>query len=337
MNLKYKLAIEEFDISAFIEQYVSIIYVNDQEVRINVCPNCENNNYKLYVNVKKKVWICHVCSWGVGRNDIAILLAAIADCSILDIRLEILNQIIEVPKGNLEELLQPTDLKIFKEDKDLIELEYPGNNNFKSITGRNVLNYVLCRGLTNKDICEYKLIVAANINGHFGPFIVFPIVDKGKLVAYQGRRINKGEPKYVSKGNIGQWVWPYPIDKRFSKIYITEGPFDALGLLRLGYNAVCTFGKKLSMSQRLLLDKWNNEIVFVWDQDALLEIINTVPEISHIFSKISYVDLNHSSGRKIDPGDSLKSLKIGKWIRHRVSNAIDCSSNWFLEKQLLLS
>lgn len=329
-------AIELFDIGAFIEEYENVKSGGDDELRVHVCPKCGNENYKLYVNITKRIWICHVCEWGRGQHDIVVLLATLSERTLNSVRKEIMQDAPPAVSGDLEGLLyecQPTP----EAAPENPEIPLPGSDNFNSYTGMSVLEYAYRRGLLRSDILDNKLRVAGKLEHLRGPWLVFPVFHEGKAVAYQGRNIHNRKPKHTSGGNIGQWLWPSDnLCNQTSKLALVEGPFDALGLRRLGYAAVCTFGKKLSSRQEQKIREWDPaELMFVWDADACNEIQNVVSRVSYAFTRTLVVDLsNPESFRKTDPGDALQDSRAAAWIQARVEDAMDITSPEYLEWQL---
>jgi hypothetical protein len=330
-------AIALFDVGAFIEQYEDCVSGGPDELRVHECPKCLNQNHKLYVNTSKHVWICYVCEWGRNQHDIVVLLAAISGRTLNDIRKEILQDVPPAVSGDLEDLLRRPgpQLELPLEEPEKIEL--PGSLSFTSYTGASVLAYAQQRGLTQSDVTQCRLRVAGRLKSHRGPWLVFPVFHEGRAVAYQGRNIHNRPPKYASAGSISQYLWPEDnLCNQSSQLILVEGPFDALGLRRLGYTAVCSFGKKLSERQEQQLREWSpKELVFMWDADARSEVQNAVSRIAYAFPRTLVANLsNPTSFRKIDPGDALQDSQIASWIQSKVENAMDITSTEYLEWQL---
>jgi len=340
-------AIDLLDVQAWIEQYVETKSGGPTELILKDCPKCHNNKGKLYVNPEKKVWICYVCEWGRNQHDIVILLSAISDRSLNDIRKEILEAVPAAVSGDMEEQLTKALNQNPDEQLDLalpISIELPGSDNFTTLTGQRVLAYCGRRGVKMDDIVRYKLRLSgklgmtANSDRKWpGPFLVFPVFDTyGTPVGYQGRHVDGRDPKYVSSKSIANWLWPVEnLRPWISLLILVEGPFDAMGLQRLGYTALCTFGKKLSLVQEHIIRELKPEtLLFAWDLDAMKEIQRTVSRMSYAFDRVLVADFEHPSGKKVDPGDALNDVSVAAWIHERIAGAIDVASPEFLEWQL---
>lgn len=341
---RLKEALESLDLKSWLEKYVSLKYVNDSEYRIKTCPKCGDERHKLYVNTEKKIWICFHCDWGRGLRDVVHLMSDVSGRSLDSIRIELAKTVIPSSPGDLSYKLT----EIFDKNEHIsfnlpnpTEIEIPGTG-FDSLSSKSVLGYAFSRGLSLQDIETLKLksCISLTINEKCvkGPFLIFPVFIGQKSVSWQGRRINKLEPKYISAKNLHEWLWPLDLcisTYSHDKIILVEGVFDALGFLRMGYPALCTFGKTLSEMQLSILRELHpKEVIFSWDVDAYREIRNTINLVSHIFPITSVIDFTNSQGIKIDPGDSLNNPSASKWVNERFNNRINTKSLEFFQWEI---
>ena len=78
------------------------------------------------------------------------------------------------------------------------------------------------------------------------------------------------QPKYLNppaaKGVHARHVM-YPFDETADKVYITEGPFDAITLKLQGLNATCTVGNSISPTQMEILKEFSGDIILAYDND----------------------------------------------------------------------
>lgn len=101
------------------------------------------------------------------------------------------------------------------------------------------------------------------------------------------------------------------------KLFVVEGPFDALRIQLHGYNAVCIFGINMSKIQRnLLLEKQPDELIFmfdgdVWEDEKKLKIVTKATDsITRFFDgTVSRVRLEDGT----DP-DDIRRRKVFKQI-----------------------
>lgn len=86
-------AAELLDLEGWLDQYVGIKHGGGHERRLEVCPKCGNDEYKLYVNVELRLWTCYVCGWGKFQRDISVLMAEVSGRSLFAIRKELLETV----------------------------------------------------------------------------------------------------------------------------------------------------------------------------------------------------------------------------------------------------
>lgn len=104
-------------------------------------------------------------------------------------------------------------------------------------------------------------------NPYYG-FLIIPTYENGKLVYFQARNTDKNSSFRYRNPPIPrtQIVYFYDLLKKDDRIFITEGPFDAMTLK--DYSATCVMGNRLSDPQVLkILDLNPKEIIFVPDYD----------------------------------------------------------------------
>jgi len=345
-------ALELLDLYEWLGQYTDLKEAGGDEYRIQDCPECANSKWKLYVNVEKGRWICYVCEWGRGLGDTVRLMAAISGRTPFSVRMELMALVVpSVAPSGYDQALQAafgeTIAEVSKEE-DIPDVELPGYDTFTGITTREVLDYALMRGLTEQDVKDYQLRAATKLRltkytgkpvEIDGPFLVFPVYCYGRAVSWQGRKTIKSDIPYVSHSRVKNWLWPLgpQFFQRYvgSKLLLVEGVFDALGFLRLGIPALCTFGKSMSDAQlELLRELYVEEIVFAWDTDAYKEMSNAVGRVAHVFPRTSVIDFSVGVTGKVDAGDTLAKPELGPWLLERMNAAMDVHSTEFFQWQM---
>lgn len=341
MSNRINDALELIDLGDWLSDYAETKSGGGYELRLAECPDCGNDEYKLYVNTEKQRWVCYVCDWGRGKGDVTQLMAKVSGRSLGSIRIELAKLVPPAIKGDLTAAL---NLAFDGEDEDAEEdneaIELPGSADFSSITGRKVLVYANGRGVAPQLVRSLGLRAAASLFIKKktlkpikikGPFLVFPVMMGGVAVSWQGRRTYKSKIPYISNSNVKDWLWP--LGPELFQVYtqgrlvIVEGVFDALGFILQGIPAVCTFGKSLSVQQLALLQELNpKEIVFAWDLDAKKEIQRAVTRVSYHFPQTSVVSFDTPTGEKVDPGDGLVDPAIAQWIVSKLDAATDVRS-----------
>lgn len=357
---KIRDVLEEVDLESWLDQYVTLKPGGQYSERvIETCPKCFNSNYKLYVNVERHLWICHVCDWG-RHGRLIDLMTEVSGRTALDIYKELAQLVAPAPAADFMDRLQSAFSP--PEGKEPLPIEMvsiPGDQDFSGIITSRVMNYVLRRGLSQEDAQLYQLRAAVKLFRFTGPFVVFPVLHRGIPVGWQGRRAEgKSEPKYVSSDHIGNFLWP--IDTLFADIIeyrkhvvLVEGVFDAVALWKMHVPALCTFGKKISDKQVQLLQQLGvKSVAIMWDADAAVtsmqkrmngprglrgEIEAAALRLKRSF-KVHIVDLSDppefAGVSKADPGEALCHPEIVVWLQERMETAIDVDSTQFFQWRL---
>jgi len=358
---KLRLALEEVDLESWLSDYVGVKRAGKPSMRsLEVCPECGNSNYKLYVNLDSKIWFCQVCEWGRGRWNAVELMTAISGRSEFEIYREIFQFVRPAPAADFVDKLQAAFApKEVQTARPLEIAQIPGVPSFTGITASKVQNYLLSRGVTDEEISKYQLRTVMSLFRFNGPFVVFPVLYKGVPVSWQGRRAGKQEPKYVSAETIGDWLWPIDIffcDVIVQKGYVVlvEGVFDALGLWRIGVPALCTFGKKITDRQIDLLSQLHvKAVIFMWDADATR---TSTRKQAHGGSKSLRGEVEQSAIRlkskfvvrvadlanppiiagldKVDPGEVLRHPELSEWLGGCLTKSMDVNSTEFFQWRL---
>ena len=125
-------------------------------------------------------------------------------------------------------------------------------------------------------------------NPYYG-FLIIPTYENGKLVYFQARNTDKTSFRYRNPPIPRiQAVYFYDQLKENDRIFITEGPMDAMSLIN--YSATCVMGNRLSDPQALkILNKKPTEIIFIPDWDKDLETRkNIFKALNKNIAKIKY-------------------------------------------------
>jgi hypothetical protein len=338
-------ALEHIDLEGWIEQYEEVKEVSDDEIRIKNCPKCGNDKYKVYINVEKKCWICHRCSWGKFIGDICQLLAEVSGRNINDVRKELIKTV--VPAATDEEFTSRLENAFEDPEEDLfVEIEttsLPGSplSGDDGVVADRVRQYAYTRGLGDADIDRYQLRYSTRLRSYPGSFLVFPIHKNKLTVAWQGRTTGDSHPKYVSYDDIANWMWPLSPEyhayvKMTKSAILVEGVFDAIGMHCIGqHQALCTFGKKISRRQIALLRGLGvTDVSIAWDAEAGRDIEQASMYLRSAFPRVNIVDLDVFGNSRIDPGDVVTRQELRPMLKKAVEDCIDVQSPEFYEWRL---
>lgn len=184
-------------------------------------------------------------------------------------------------------------------------------------------NYMSNRGFTESQVRNmselYDLRFA--LSGDWANRIIIPIYEDGDLKTWTARHIDKDhyvkyktlsrkhEGDYQAKESIKNLIFNYDeLKEGGNKLYIVEGPFDALKMDFFGRShdlrATSLFGKQASNRQITLLmnlsDVFNDVVIFL-DSDAYKDAMYLQKKIARANVRYKFI-----FGKR-DPGDFTKS------------------------------
>ena len=145
---------------------------------------------------------------------------------------------------------------------------------FGSLSG-----YLKSEGYTDEELKEAFL---CGINKYGKPFdmfrgrIMFPIIDvSGEVVAFGGRIIGDGSPKYLNSSDTpvfnkrrNLYALNYAKATTDSTLILCEGYMDVVALHQAGfYNAVATLGTAITPEQARVMTRYANKVYVCYDSD----------------------------------------------------------------------
>jgi DNA primase len=148
-------------------------------------------------------------------------------------------------------------------------------------TWRSLTDYFEGSGLSLKLAEQAGLVVAGKEGRFYDRFrsrLIFPIENiSGEIVAFGGRILEKGEPKYLNSPESPVYIKGrilYGLNKAKEEIrkkgfaLIVEGYFDLISLWNAGIgNVVATLGTALTREHLELLRRYTLEVVALFDPD----------------------------------------------------------------------
>jgi DNA primase len=146
---------------------------------------------------------------------------------------------------------------------------------------RSLTNYIEGSGLSLKLAEQAGLVIAGKEEGFYDRFrgrLIFPIENIfGEMVAFGGRILEKGEPKYLNSPESPVYIKGkilYGLNRTKDEIrkhgfaLIVEGYFDLISLWNAGIgNVVATLGTALTREHLELLRRYTLEVVALFDPD----------------------------------------------------------------------
>lgn len=157
----------------------------------------------------------------------------------------------------------------------------------------NLYRYKAVEYLNNRKLSTQNLFVCTN--GQYENRIIIPYYNsKRQLIYYNSRTLGNSKLRYlgppktigIGKGDV-LYFTSHP--KPQSKIYLTEGEFDALSLSVCEFNGVACGGKFLTDKQILMLKPYSVCLALDTDNAGFTALIEMIKKLQSFGIKVSYV------------------------------------------------
>lgn len=270
-----------------------------------LCPFHGEKTPSFKVDPATQLWHCFGCGLGgdvfgfvmrTDNVDFPDAVRLLADRA----HVEITEQEGGVPSGRKDRLLAALsaaaefyhrNLSTSREKGSQTAREYLGGRGFGSAVakqwslgyapGRKALvQHLRSEGFSVDELVDANLAVSGDrgVNDRFYERVMFPIWDlQGRVVAFGGRVIGSGEPKYLNTSDTPVFSKSrnlYAIDRAKGPItangvaIVVEGYTDVIALHEAGIqNAVATLGTALTREHLKLLGRFSTRIVYLFDGD----------------------------------------------------------------------
>jgi len=237
------------------------------------CPWCGEDDHSTHMGISLTAE-----KWGCLRNPAhrgfkaERLIAAILGCSFHQAKLVVSQYSVADPEGfNLSFDEKPTS-------GQFQVTETPPDSRSIQPTGlmAKFWRYLENRGFDDVASLVKQYDLSCCLSGRFKDSIVIPIYEEGALTAWTARAIIDpvNAPRYLSSNLIKTIV--FNGEATGERLFITEGPFDALKLdfygQHYGARAICTFGTSLSADQIIKLKQITptfKKVTLLFDADAV--------------------------------------------------------------------
>lgn len=275
---------------------------------IGLCPFHQEKTPSFTVNREKQIFYCFGC--GEGGNAITFLMK-IADKTFPEAIKDLAEKtgVVLPPRFSGKESRQKDSLK-----EDITNLNLRAAQQFTrnlfSPAGKVAREYLQNRGISDETIKQFRLgyapdtwrsltdhiegsglslklaeqaglVIAGKEGGFYDRFrgrLIFPIENiTGEIVAFGGRILENGEPKYLNSPESPIYIKGknlYGLNKAKEEIrkkdfaLIVEGYFDLISLWNAGIgNVVATLGTALTREHLELLRRYTPEVVALFDPD----------------------------------------------------------------------
>ena len=361
--------------SAFIDQVIdqsNIVDVIGKRLPLNKkgsnywckCPFHDDNNPSMAVNEDKQFFYCFVCQ---ESGNVIHFLRKYDGMEFTD-AVESLASLVglQVPYERQQSNVTKESLSPIKQ-----AAEHFASNLFSS-RGKQARDYLKARGITEKTVRYFNLgyaidawdnllklleknydakvlektgLIISNQDKTYDRFrgrVMFPIRNlKGDIIAFGGRIIDEGEPKYLNSPETEAFHKSNELyglfeakdsTKQIESLVVVEGYMDVISLHEHGIkNAVATLGTAITHQHLTKLMRFANKVVFAFDGDeagqkaAWKAVENALP-ILRDDTEISFIFFEEGE----DP-DSFVSKK-GKDAFKKITNESISLSEYFFDK-----
>ena len=142
-----------------------------------------------------------------------------------------------------------------------------------------LLEHLQSKGFTEAEIQDSGLFRLNRSNRLYDLFrdrLMFPIIDiTGRIVAFGGRILGDGQPKYINSPETpvyvkGQTLYGLNVAKksRAAELVLVEGYMDVIAMHQAGFdNVVAALGTALTERQVRLMRRYTNEVIVGFDAD----------------------------------------------------------------------
>lgn len=250
-----------------IQQKFKTKSVSSDNIGIN-CPCCVDNGhttdtgFNLWISISKPVYHCWRCGVAGRVNKLLKLLGISAEDepiyedSDYDLDINLYDELSKIEKIKNIEL--PKEYIVLHKDTE-------------SITGKQVLDYLLSRNISYDKIERYKLGFCTT--GYYADRVILPVYDcKNELIFFVARSYFANVDKKILNPSkeltgVGKSEILFNINNNINKdeVIVNEGPFDAMST-----DGVALFGKIASDEQIHKIKKLKaKSIIIMLDSDAI--------------------------------------------------------------------
>ncbi len=185
----------------------------------------------------------------------------------------------------------------------------------------DLLNHLLSQGFAVEDIFQAGLVsVKKEQNGYYDRFrgrIIFPILDvQGRVVAFGGRILGKGEPKYLNSPETPVFQKSrtlYGLNRAGKtirsedRVVVVEGYMDVIAAHQFGVtNTVASLGTAFTREQGRLLMRFSKNISIAYDSDT-----------AGAKATLRGLDILHSLGARVQVGQLPEGMDPDDYLRRK--------------------
>ena len=200
-----------------------------------------------------------------------------------------------------------------------------------ALTGRNLMyRYLKSKGFDDNVLKEMRIFYVNEREGMTDMFwnrAIFPIMDaKNKIIAFGGRVMGKGEPKYLNSPETmvfdkGRTLYGLNLARtsRKDNLIICEGYMDVIALHQAGFNqTVGALGTALTSGHVNLIKRYTDNVLLCYDNDEAGTKANlrAIPILREAGISVKVINMSPHK----DPDEFIKNLGAEEF-ETRIRNA----------------
>ena len=200
-----------------------------------------------------------------------------------------------------------------------------------ALTGRNLMyRYLKSKGFDDNVLKEMRIFYVNEREGMTDMFwnrAIFPIMDaKNKIIAFGGRVMGKGEPKYLNSPETmvfdkGRNLYGLNLARtsRKDNLIICEGYMDVIALHQAGFNqTVGALGTALTSGHVNLIKRYTDNVLLCYDNDEAGTKANlrAIPILREAGISVKVINMSPHK----DPDEFIKNLGAEEF-ETRIRNA----------------
>jgi DNA primase len=320
---------------------------NGPQLNVKTCPNCGNEDYKVYLNAESGLGNCFKCSIGFNKYKFVKASRGLTNPGDVMRCFENMGSLVSYkPKVAVAYRQMNKDWVLPQNFKIELEEQVP-----QYLKDRNV-DAKLCKRFDLR-VCEYGFYHYNDFEERdravdFSQRIIIPIKDmNGEMVTFQGRDMTgSADKKYLFPNMLpgtARFIYnaDYAARIKAKKVVLNEGVFDVFAMTQAlesdikysDFTACGTFGKHLSISARnvrtedqlsdlfRLKEQGVEEFILLWDgeSEAIAAAFAAVVQLNSygLYSTVAVI------GGGLDPAETSPSILLKAIDDRRKPTALD--------------
>lgn len=273
---------------------------------VGLCPFHNEKTPSFFVNSDEQLYHCFGCSAGGNVYSFVMQMENLGFVDAVKFLADRINY--SLPEGNYNSVLSPNEkikevlLEIHKkaarffynmlissDGTDAVKyLEQRGISEkvrrkyglgFSGSFGNSLFKYLSEEGYDIEMLLKSGLILQNKNGGYYDKFynrLMFPIIDvRGNIIAFGGRVIGNGEPKYLNspdtpifKKSYNMYSLNFAKKVRTRELIIVEGYMDVISLFQNGFtNVVASLGTAFNNAHASVIRKYADKVILLFDSD----------------------------------------------------------------------